>query len=405
VSSAWPRTLLRPTAQGLLYYVLTSFVTVFGVLIGHGLLVPCPGYMRSPESIAPFRNWDGSWYLNIMMNGYSFDPTGPSSVAFFPAYPLLGRLVAWATGVRPEWALLLVSHLCLAGAFIVMAAYVRQRYPDGPPWLAGYVLLALGLCPTTFFFRLAYTESLFLLLAVLTLYGLERSWPLWLVASIIGLATATRLPGLCLLLPLVLHLWQHSGGPRRFAVRLVWLTPLACWGFAGFLIYQYLAFGEPFAFATAHSHWRFRPPVPLSEKLWALATLEPICRVFDESCLGCWKWHTHVYRTPLVSLVAANPVYFLSTCALIAWGACRRWLNSGEVLLAGALIAVSYGGRSHEMCMASMGRFMAVVFPVYLVLGKLFSRWPPPLVAAFLTASGAFVLLYAALFAAGYPLI
>src|SRR5262249_54199337 len=102
VSSAWPRTLLRPTAQGLLYYVLTSFVTVFGVLIGHGLLVPCPGYMRSPESIASFRNWDGSWYLNIMMNGYSFDPTGPSSVAFFPAYPLLVRLLPWATRLRPH---------------------------------------------------------------------------------------------------------------------------------------------------------------------------------------------------------------------------------------------------------------------------------------------------------------
>jgi hypothetical protein len=387
-----------------LYYFLTSFVAVFGLVIGHGLLIPCPDYTRS-DLITSFFNWDGIWYLAVMMNGYSYDPTGPSSVAFFPAYPLLGRLVAGVSGLHPNWALLLVSHLCLAGTFIVMAAYVRQRYPDGPPWLAGYVLLALGLCPTTFFFRLAYTESLFLFLTILTLYGLERSWPLWLVASIIGLATATRLPGLCLLLPLVLQLWQRSGGLARFTMRLMWVTSLACWGLAGYLLYQYLAFGEPLAFATAHSHWRYRPPVPFSEKLWALVTLEPLCRVFDENCQACWKWHTHVYRMPLVSLAAANPVYFLLTCALIAWGACRRWLNSSEVLLAGALIAISYAGRGYEMCMLSMGRFMAVVFPAYLVLGNLFSRWPPPLVAAFLTASGALLLLYAALFAAGYPLI
>jgi len=46
--------------------------------------------------------------------------------------------------------------------------------------------LALGLFPTTFFFRAAYSEALFLLLIVLVLYGLERAWPYLLIALIIG---------------------------------------------------------------------------------------------------------------------------------------------------------------------------------------------------------------------------
>jgi hypothetical protein len=90
---------------------------------------------------------------------------------------------------------------------------------------------------------------------------------------------------------------------------------------------------------------------------------------------------------------------------VLLWGAYRRWLNAAELLLAAGLVAVSYGGRGYEMCMVSTARFTAVVFPVYLVLGNLFSRWPASLVAGLLAASSALVILYAALFAAGYPLL
>jgi hypothetical protein len=47
-----------------------------------------------------------------------------------------------------------------------------------------------------------------------------------------------------------------------------------------------------------------------------------------------------------------------------------------------------------------MGRFTAVVVPMYLVLGRLLARLPAPLAAALLCLSGFFLAAYAALFAA-----
>ncbi len=49
-----------------------------------------------------------------------------------------------------------------------------------------------------------------------------------------------------------------------------------------------------------------------------------------------------------------------------------------------------------------MGRFAAVVFPQYLVLGQIMSRMPAPIAAMILAISGFFLGCYAAFFAAGY---
>jgi len=48
---------------------------------------------------------------------------------------------------------------------------------------------------------------------------------------------------------------------------------------------------------------------------------------------------------------------------------------------------------------------VAVVFPIYLVLGQLLCRCPPPLAAAFLVLSSTFLTIYSALFAARQFLI
>jgi hypothetical protein len=56
------------------------------------------------------------------------------------------------------------------------------------------------------------------------------------------------------------------------------------------------------------------------------------------------------------------------------------------------------------MDMGSIGRFVSVVFPVYLVLGELLLRLPRPLRAAFLGISGFFLTTYTALYAARYAI-
>src|SRR5207302_2380271 len=103
------------------------------------------------------------------------------------------------------------------------------------------VMLALGFFPTTFFMRMAYSESILLLSSILALYAMERRWPLLGIACIVGFATATRAVGVGLLLPFFLHLRRESPRPTVFARRL-WLFPVACWGIAAYAIYLYFAF-------------------------------------------------------------------------------------------------------------------------------------------------------------------
>jgi len=195
---------------GLLCYYLTGLIAVLGVLVGHHYLKPAP-HPAGPRGdlLDAFAYWDGRWYVAILQHGYTYQPGQPSNVAFFPAFPLLGRAAADITGLRPEVALLLVSHLCLAAACVVLAAYAHRRYGSGHP-AAPYALLAFGLFPTTFFFRMAYSESLFLLAALLALYGMERRWPPVVIAALIGLTTGTRAVGVALLSPLLLHLRRRA---------------------------------------------------------------------------------------------------------------------------------------------------------------------------------------------------
>jgi hypothetical protein len=181
-------TSLRVTvARGIAYYYLTSLVVFLAVVAGATLLVRSHYALPHAGGFAGhFAYGNGGDYVAVAQDGYDFDPRAQSYVAFFPVFPLLGRGVMRLTGVEPQVALVLVSNAALAGAFVALLAYARLRMADAPPDAAEFALLALGLYPAGVFFRMAYTESTFLLVAVLAMYALARPWPLWIAALLVG---------------------------------------------------------------------------------------------------------------------------------------------------------------------------------------------------------------------------
>jgi hypothetical protein len=393
----------RCVRMGLICYGMTSLVVGLGVLLAPDFIIPRgEARPRREPLLRYFLRWDGLWYERILEHGYSYDPEQGSAVAFFPAYPLLGRLLARITGWRSDVALLALTHLCLAASFILLAAYAGQRFKDSARELGPYVLLAFGLLPTNFFFRMAYTESLFMLIALLALYGMERRWPLVLIALIAGLATATRAVGLGLLPPLILYACHRSQTGARFLGQLLYLVPLACWGLGIYMLFQYLEFGEAWAFVRTQTHWKIGLPAPLGNRVIALETLEPLWSVFDPRSLCYWT-HFEIPTCWLFSPVFVDRFFFLLAVVLIGIGTWKRWLSSYELLLAVSFLVIPYLTRAYEMCMASMGRFASVAFPIYLVLGALLSRAPAPVTALLLALSSFLLGVYAALFGAGYP--
>lgn len=389
-------------------WYLTGLIAALGFSLGFDFLRSAPGTPSERDVLDALTWMDGKWYKQIAVEGYQYDPNARSNVAFFPVYPLLGRAVMMATGLPAEAALLIVSNLSFFGALVLLAFYVRARYPDATEDLTGYALLAAALFPTGCFFRFAYTESTFLLLSVLAMYAMLRRWPLWSIASVVGLATAARPVGVALLLPFAIHMFRdrrssslHARVAPLFFGRLALYLTIACWGLGSFLAFQYCAFGEPLASFKVQGHWSARPFLPLPERLASLATLEPTRAVYDANSNAFWAAADR-HGIPLFSLQFANPLFFVTAAVVIACGAWWRRLSPEEVALGALLLLIPYLTRAYEMGMGSMGRFTAVVFPIYLVIARMLILLPSAPRSALLAVSAVFMAVYAALYAAGH---
>ncbi len=402
---SWARAIENSVAV----YYLTAMIMLFGVYLGLDLL---PGGHDSPpkiqrsedELLRATSHWDGQFFLQIAWHGYSYDSDQSSNVAFFPVYPALVAMLFHGTGMPIEVAGLLVAHASLLIAFVLLFAYVEQRYDKDGREIGPYTLVALSFFPAAFFMRMTYSESTFLLLAVLVFFGMQRRWRPIALALIVGLATATRPVGVALLPPFLLYVWRQSESHRRAIWQLAWLVPLALWGLLAYMAFQYLEFGTPLAFVQTQSHWRTRPEVGWLEQAAALLSLEPIWSSYLPTSPG----YSGRFGTDIpawFNLQMANSVFFVGAVVLVAWGALKRWLTTSEVLLAAGLLLIPYVTRSFEMCMASQGRFVTVAFPIYLVLGRLLWRAPITVSAGLLGLSAVYMAVYAALFAAGFFVI
>lgn len=392
---------------GALFYSLTSLIAVIGVIAGHELLaLPTNTSLAvRGDSVSSFANWDGQWYKRIATQGYQNQEPVDRDLAFFPGYPLLGRWLSQATGLRIELALLLVSHAALLGVFVLMAAYVRQRYPDQPSVaLPEFVLLALGLTPAAFFFRVAYTESLFMLLFVLALYGMERRWPLVLIALFVGATSAVRAVGVALIPGFLLYIWGQVPHTRANLFRMAPLALLSAWGIVAYMLFQFIQFGNPLLFFKAEATFNHLPGSSIEAELFSDLTLATAWRVFDPSSVHYWERHDTLHN-PLFSLSFANPLYFAAAIVLLILGIRKGWLNHVEAITAFLLLFIPYFTKGYVISMAGTARFVSAILPLYLVLGNILARLPAPLAAGCLAVSGFFLGLYSALFAAWHRFI
>jgi hypothetical protein len=412
-----------PARQGLLLTALL-FWYASSLLV---LLSACYGFERtSLEAVHPssvtrvdllssFASWDGVWYVTIASNGYDWDTDQLSSVAYFPAYPALATVVRMLTGCRTECALVIVSHGALLGCFVLLANYIRERFPAASVDLPEYSLLALGLFPTTFWMRMCYTESLFLFTVLLSMLGMLRGWkPFW-IAGVIGFATATRSSGVALVPVFWWWMWRERlvvscsaktpACAERKATVLAMLQsllylPVCIWGLLAYMLFLYLSFGEPLAFMQTQSHWDERT-MTFGEKLLKLATLEPFWAVYVPSS-PCYWGRVPPKENPLFNLKFWNPIYVLITIGLLTVGARKKWLNARELLLAAGLLAIPLWFQATRACMMSQARYASVIFPVYIVMGQILCRLPGPLAGMLCAISGVMLAVYSALFVSWY---
>jgi hypothetical protein len=295
-------------------------------------------------------HWDGErWYLDIARHGYYFLPGEFSNVAFFPVYPLLIKLVGFVFHDL-RVAAVIVSNSCLLGAALLLHTLIRIDYKNAR--VADSAVTLLMFSPVSFFFSSAYTESTFLLLAVGAFLAARRNQ--WLIACLCGAAlSATRNVGVLIALPLLLEFvrqsWRPGAGLRSLLTPRILLLGLIPCGLGFFVLFNYLKFGEPLAFLKAGATWGRKFASPM--------------QTFATTLTGAWgvdaAAHEPFHRTVAVTALSAG---------ILLWAAgIMLKVRASYSLYAALLIAVYLCSNSLE----AMGRYMSVVFPLFLVAALL----------------------------------
>lgn len=199
-----------------IFIVLLS-IRLLIFLFGVGLFVSLEG--QTSESFfqiaqSAWARWDTRPYLSISTDGYSDVGDHKSDIVFFPVYPILIAIVSLSNLYHPFIAGLIISWIAFALAGVVLYKLIML---DFDRHIASRAVRYLAIFPFSFFFGMAYTESLFLLLVVSTMYSVRtRRW-LWSI-SLLFLAGLTRLQGALLLIPVLLELfaiWQMIEPAQR----------------------------------------------------------------------------------------------------------------------------------------------------------------------------------------------
>jgi len=301
---------------------------------------------KGDKILDPWARWDSGWYLSIANDGYSAESGKQSGSTFFPMYPLMIKWFAgWPEGksVRSVWAGWLISNAAFVCGLIVLVGWLRREWDEGIARRTAWYLLVF---PTSFFFSSIYSEGLFFLASVSSLFQARNAR--WMSAGMWGcVAALTRPPGFLLAVPLLVeYLVQRGWRWRELRWSVLWvLLPVAGLGlYMGFLFWQ---FGDPLLFLheqNNHARQLSMPWDPFIEffrgsRPWAAAAQSWMDFGFSVFALAgvafCW------FRLPAMYSVFATLMILLP------------------------LFAARLG---------SMPRFVLAAFPVFIVMAMLGKR-------------------------------
>ncbi len=373
-------------------FALAVFFSSRLLFIGVGALAvsylpradPAGDPLEPPGSLNYWAHWDGAWYSEIATQGYG--ARAPESTAFFPLYPMLLRFGNALPGGPALWGVL-ISLLCTVFALFFVYRVAENLYGVRA---AKAATLALAFFPTAFFLNAVYTESLFLALTAGAVWAARVRRNLVFAGVFGALAAATRSLGVLLLIPLLFEWLRYR---REFGVSGLTGLALVPAGLVGYALFLRERFGDPLVFARQqNAYWERELTNPLTTMWEAWHTAGDGLRyVLDPSTL-------FLGAPAGPSLEASNTLnlaFLILFLLLIIVG--FAVLPPGLSIYAFLLISLPVLTPAPEFPLMSLPRFMLGAFPVFFVIGYLFSRVRPALIL-YLLMSGALGVALTALF-------
>lgn len=219
------------------------FVAIGSYIVTHYSVEPSFPYYQAlldhshSQTTAILGYFDGIHYLKLATNGYA----DIGSQAFFPLYPTLIMFVTSVFSLAPFAAAIVISLISLIGSLYCLTILFPKNSKNQ--------ILFLLIFPTSFFFGMIYTESLFLFLSLLFFISLKQK-SYFLAALIACLASATRLVGVFLSLSLAYELYKSKKLSHLSSLILLLISVS---GFLAFCYYLNAYFGDPLMFIHVQS--------------------------------------------------------------------------------------------------------------------------------------------------------
>ena len=392
--------MLRPTLAALLARVpvavrdaLFAFAVTRFATVAVGFLVNriFPANHERPFAVPFDRNvffetfiaFDSGWYFDIASHGYRYSTEAQSNVAFFPLYPLAMRALAWPFGSSDAalWlAGIVISWTCFLTGLIALHGLTERMTGDRET--ARRTVLYVAVFPFSLFLTRVYPSALFFLLIVLAVRAAYGSrW--WLAGVIGGLAALTRPHGVLIGLPLALMALRSASGPREAISRLAALAPIPI-AFLGYSVYVGSLAGHPMAWLTSQEQWGYS----LGHPPW-----QQLLRLFTEiETLGLYEYFFTSEFAPFRFCHALAALFLLAMTPAV-------FKQLGVPL--GAYVFLSIAIPLTGNALEGIGRYGAVLFPVFIVLASFRS---PRLHEALLIVWSLFLALFVALFVTWHPI-
>lgn len=346
--------------------LFVGYMAVVMIGYNHGR----PPLRLSENEIANLQvRWDMAWYFGIATEGYrvlSHDPNAQQNIVFFPAFPMLMRIVARLLG-GASLAFVVGGTIVAFGCFFWGLTYLfrlaRELTGDDDP--ARFSVWLIAAYPFALFFGAVYTESLYLLGAVAAFFHFRRR-ELWAAGGWGLLVGLTRPNGCFLSIPLALMAiapwlpaWLNGGArdnveraaERRSMRAFVPALVAAAMPGVGVLLYSAYVWhiaDNPLAWAAGHAAWgrEYRGFTALISDRYAWLANE-----------GVYAYSSQV---PGDLLNALGAIFVLAATVPVA----RRFgLAYAAFILVNILPPMAAGG------MLSVGRFSSVLFPAFVWFG------------------------------------
>ena len=291
-----------------------------------------------------WHRWDALNYQKLAQFGYSATGEMQPLLVFYPLYPWLVRLVAFVTRDYLASAFVISTLASLVTAIILL----RLVELDYSKELAQRAVWFLFIFPTSYFLHIGYTESLFLMLALSSIYSARKER--WLMAGVFGALTClTRANGLILLPVLTMEVAQRYWTTRRWRWQWSWIA-LTGLGFGGYLLLNRQVTGNAFAFTSVMKQFFFKS---LSSPLTGI-----------DSVLGA------LTRAPAeAEMVGTQELIFITlglVCTIVSWKKLRLsysvWMTGNWLLF----VSVSF--------VLSVPRYTLTMFPIFILFAMLAAR-------------------------------